>query len=672
MFLGILISLFLALIVALFQYRAWNKSSVIFWLLTFFRTLSIAILILLLFRLSVQQKKTQKIKPSLVLMVDNSQSIEHLNKTDHVNSIYNSIVNNKELQNKFKINSFSFGKDIKPLDCLDFKSKQSNITKGLKSLFNIYKSEVAPIILISDGNQNIGENYMNNFDFPFTQSIYPIVIGDSVFNEDLKISKINTNRYTFLENEFPVEVFINYNGNKSIESKLVIENKGNKIKEKKITLSGSKSASSHTFYLKTNKKGSNTFEIKLKPIEGEKSILNNNKKFAIEALNEKIDVAFVSELTHPDLGTYSTILRSKKKFNLEFLRPNDFVENSAKYEMALIYQPNDNFVKVFESLKKYGINNLIVSSTKTDIDFLNKVQKLFTQELVNLTDESQAYLSNFLGDISLENIDFKNYPPIKSNFGKINFFSSYNLILKKFINGVETDQPLLISTDNNGLRQVVFFGEDIWKWRMYCFKRNSNFTKFDSFFYSLFQYLSTKEKSEQIKSIHELVFDGTMPIDIYAKLYDDNFKEIFSRKLKIEIYSETNNTLAYDMNIVNGIYKINLDNLDPGLYTYKILSTDNSISKKGEFEILSSNIETRFFSSNPQYLTELAKTHETQCYSFDNYKNLIDHLLGNDIYNTVNKLEKKSLPLINLKYLLVILLLSLTIEWFLRKYNGLT
>ena len=672
MFLGILISLFLALIVALFQYRAWNKSSVIFWLLTFFRTISIAILILLLFRLSVQQKKIQKIKPSLVLMVDNSQSIEHLDKTDQVNSIYNSIVNNKELQNKFKINSFSFGKDIKPLDCLDFKSKQSNITKGLKSLFNIYKSEVAPIILISDGNQNIGENYMNKFDVPFTQSIYPIVIGDSVFNEDLKISKINTNRYTFLENEFPVEVFVNYNGNKLIESKLFIENKGKKIKEKKITLSADKRASSYTFYLKTNTKGSNTFEIKLKPIEGEKSILNNNKKFAIEALNEKIDVAFVSELTHPDLGTYSTILRNKKKINLDLLKPKDFVENPAKYEMALIYQPSNNFVKVFESLKKHGINNLIVSSTKTDIGFLNKVQKLFTQELVNLTDESQAYLSNFSGDISLENIDFKNYPPVKSNLGRIKFSSSYSLILKKFINGVETDQPLLISSDNNGLRQVIFFGEDIWKWRMFCFKRNLNFVKFDSFFYSLFQYLSTKEKSEQIKSIHELVFDGTMPIDIYAKLYDDNFKENFSKKLKIEIYSETNNTLAYDMNIVNGIYQINLDNLDPGLYKYKILSNDNSISKKGEFEVLSSNIETRFFSSNYQYLKELAKTNETQCYSFNNYNKLIDHLLGNDIYNTVDKLEKKSLPLINLKCLLVILLLSLTIEWFLRKYNGLT
>jgi hypothetical protein len=377
---------------------------------------------------------------------------------------------------------------------------------------------LAPIVLISDGNQTFGENYLSNYDIPFNQLIYPIVVGDTIANEDLKISKINTNKYTFLENEFPVEVFVNYNGNKLIESELVIENRGKKIIDEKITLSASKRANSYTFYLKTNTEGSNTFEIKLKPIEGEKSILNNNKKFAIEALNEKIDVAFVSELTHPDLGTYSTILRNKKKFNLDLLGPKDFAENSAKYEMVLIYQPNNNFGKVFESLKKHRINNLIISSTKTDIGFLNKVQELFTQDLVNLTDESQAYLSNISEDVSLENIDLKNYPPIKSNLGRIKFSSSYNLILKKFIDGVETDQPLLISNDNNGLRQVVFFGEDIWKWRMYCFKKNLNFSKFDSFFYSLFQYLSTKERSEQIKSIHELVFDGSMPIEYICEI----------------------------------------------------------------------------------------------------------------------------------------------------------
>ena len=77
----------------------------------------------------------------------------------------------------------------------------------------------------------------------------PLLILDCF---DLKSKQSNGFTSFPNENEFPVEVFINYNGNKFIESKLVIENKGNKIKEKKITLSASKSSSSHTFYLKTN------------------------------------------------------------------------------------------------------------------------------------------------------------------------------------------------------------------------------------------------------------------------------------------------------------------------------------------------------------------------------------------------------------------------------------
>jgi hypothetical protein len=91
----------------------------------------------LLFNLSIDQIKKQKVKPNLILMVDNSKSIEHLNKSDQLKKIYKSIISNNELQNKFTINSFSFGKELKPLDCLDFKSKQSNINKSINSIFNI-------------------------------------------------------------------------------------------------------------------------------------------------------------------------------------------------------------------------------------------------------------------------------------------------------------------------------------------------------------------------------------------------------------------------------------------------------------------------------------------------------------------------------------------------------
>ncbi len=59
--------------------------------------------------------------------------------------------------------------------------------------------------------------------------------------------------------------------------------------------------------------------------------------------------------------------------------------------------------------------------------------------------------------------------------------------------------------------------------------------------------------------------------------------------------------------------------------------------------------------------------------SFNSYEfeNLIDELVKNDQFKSVKKLEKKSLPLIEINYLLLLFLVSLSTEWFMRKYNGL-
>ena len=40
-------------------------------------------------------------------------------------------------------------------------------------------------------------------------------------------------------------------------------------------------------------------------------------------------------------------------------------------------------------------------------------------------------------------------------------------------------------------------------------------------------------------------------------------------------------------------------------------------------------------------------------------------------YQTIQKSNKNTVPLIDFKILLLVIVLSLAIEWFLRKYNGL-
>ena len=49
----------------------------------------------------------------------------------------------------------------------------------------------------------------------------------------------------------------------------------------------------------------------------------------------------------------------------------------------------------------------------------------------------------------------------------------------------------------------------------------------------------------------------------------------------------------------------------------------------------------------------------------------IKQLIKNEQYIDVVNLEKKSLPLIDSKYFMILFFISLSIEWFLRKYIGL-
>jgi aminoglycoside/choline kinase family phosphotransferase len=53
------------------------------------------------------------------------------------------------------------------------------------------------------------------------------------------------------------------------------------------------------------------------------------------------------------------------------------------------------------------------------------------------------------------------------------------------------------------------------------------------------------------------------------------------------------------------------------------------------------------------------------------FDNLLDELLSNPKYKSVQRINKKTVPLINYKLLLLLIVLSLALEWFIRKYKGL-
>ena len=57
------------------------------------------------------------VKPRLSILVDNTQSIQFLNRTELLNSTLKKLSENTLLNEKFEIQSYKFDKDFALLDC---------------------------------------------------------------------------------------------------------------------------------------------------------------------------------------------------------------------------------------------------------------------------------------------------------------------------------------------------------------------------------------------------------------------------------------------------------------------------------------------------------------------------------------------------------------------------
>lgn len=168
------------------------------------------------------------LKPILAVAVDVSESIAQRELTNTVQSVYNELLQDEDLQTKFNIEPFSFGATLQRGFDPTFEALQTNISEPLKTISQTYKGQPTAIVLISDGNQTYGESYVHST-VKYKKNVFPIIVGDTIRTEDLSISRVNSNKYAFLSNEFPIELFLNYTGVNPVDTKLTILENGTSV-----------------------------------------------------------------------------------------------------------------------------------------------------------------------------------------------------------------------------------------------------------------------------------------------------------------------------------------------------------------------------------------------------------------------------------------------------------
>lgn len=663
------LALLLSFSIAYFQYyfREKNTHKITIFLLVL-RALSFFLILILLINPTIENEVYTNEKPILSLLIDDSRSIDFFKESKNVSDLVAKFNSNASINKKFSQNQFQFGKGLDVLDSLTFQDNETNIYNGISEVQKQNAYKIAPIILITDGNQTIGSDYefLNS-----KQPIYPMIVGDTTQYSDIKIGQLNVNKYSFFNNQFPVEVLLNYEGKEKITTEFKITSEGKTIFRENISFTAQKNAVTISTKINSNSLGVNFYEASIQKIENEKNIKNNTKSFSVEVINEQTKVLILSSILHPDLGVLKKSIESNKQRSATISLINDFKNQIDDFQLVVLYQVTNQFKQILAEINTKKTPFLFISGAKTDWNFVNNQQLGFKKRAINQTENYGAKNNEVFMMFQQNNIGFNNFPPLKDFFGELIIEREHQVLLFQNINGIQTSNPLLATFNTDNHKFATLFGEGIWKWRSASFLNNNSFEDFDAFIGNLVAYLASTKKRNRLEVSTESLFPANSTINISAFYADSNYK--FDPRASLEITiknTDTNEIIKFPFSLVNNAYQVTIENLNSGKYEYQVAVLGQNIFKKGRFVVTDYQIEEQFSRANVEKLTKLASNSGGKVFFVKQSEDLIDELLENESFYTVQKSSKKQQSLLDWKWILFLMITFLSVEWFIRKYIG--
>jgi len=660
----------LAIVVFQYYYPGKKKSSIslIASILRFFTWFAVFVL-LINPKFSKNEYELEKTK--LVLLTDNSASIHAINQETNINAIVDQITSNSDILDKFDMQQYRFGSTLKFSDSLTFDEKITDIHDALLSIKQAYTNTDVALLLITDGNTTYGEEY-RFFTADENFSVFPIVVGDTAKYTDIRIGQVNHNNYAFLNNKYPIEVYVNYDGATAATSTFTITQDRKIVYSENLGLDNTTNFKIINTLLDADAVGIKNLKLNVSALTDEKNVVNNTKNIGIEVIDEKTKIALVSDIIHPDIGALTKAIESNEQRSVTLLNSRVTTENLNDFDIYIFYQPNRRFEKIFSYVQNKKASLFTITGRKTDWNFLNRIQNSYTKNGYGQDEEIVPTLNKGFNTFGIPDFSVTDFPPLASDLGEILITKSHETLLFQQIKGVSLPDPLFAITTGDQPKEAILFGENIWKWRAQSFREHRNFENFDNLIGKLMLYLAANTSRERLLLDYKTLYQGNFNARITATYFDNAYTFDPSALLSIQLKSTTTNAVQeIPFLLKNGYYEVDLSAVAADSYTFTVRVRNKPISASGSFTILDFDVERQFFSSDADKLSQLASNTGGKLYTPDAVSVLIQDLETAERFNPKQKNIENEVPLIDFRILLGFIIACLTAEWFIRKYHGL-
>lgn len=656
--------------IAWFQYSKKAIPKKLARLLAGLRFFSVLGLLLLLINPQLEKNEFSIEKPMLTVLADNTESIAYLEGQNSLAQVFESLTQDADLQERFQLNSFVFGDKLGAPDSLSFDAQVSDISKALKTIQDTGGTGNEAIVLLTDGNQTLGADY-SFLNFRPNITIYPVVIGDTTKVDDLSITNVNVNTYAFLKNKFPVEATVVYSGEERVQKEFTIRLDNTIVYKESLNFSAQDNTKTMNTLIAASRVGVKNLQISIATLTQEKNTANNTRVAAIEVIDEKTKVSLVSDIKHPDLGLFIKSIEANEQRKVTVYKSGMADSQMEETDVFILYQPTNAFKSVFDHIKKSGAGCLIVTGMQTDWRFLSQIAPGVSKTPFGQYEEILPVKNNGFSSFDISALSMEGFPPLNSVLGELSVEGKPDVLAYQNIKGTTLESPLFFIKED-GAKKAYLLGENVWKWRVQTYRNTGSFESFDNFVDQLMLYLTDNQRKERLNVRYERLYGQEVTSVISAAFFDKSYRFVSDASVMISITDEkTATTRSFPMLLTSTNYTADIADLPAGNYSFIVAVENTNYSKKGSFKVLDFALEEQFTSANDEKLLQLAESTGGTLVYKDGVSELTNLLSTDSKYVPIQKTTKIKVSLIDFRWLLLFLVITLAVEWFVLKYNGL-
>ena len=622
-------------------------------------------------------------KPLVLILQDNSQSIALFKKATQEHQDADAFVDDlstlkKELGSDYNVQDFHFNRDLENGLTKNLTGKQTDISNALHQLNERYVNQnIGAIVLATDGLYNQGSDPQYEAK-NFKSSIYTIALGDTVAKRDLLIGNINYNKTVFLGNDFVIEVLAEAYRSKGENMRLNVMEDGKQVFSQNIGVNSNDFHREIPVKLNADKKGSRRFTISIVPIKNEISTQNNAEPVYIDVLDAKQKILLLYDSPHPDLSVIKQSIENNKNYQVKASLLSDISAiKPGDYSLVIAYQVRDGNNSSLQNILKSKVPVWYILGAQTNLQAFNEEQKLIKvsagrQDMQEVFATPATDFTGFtLSDSSRKKIAA--FPPLLAPFGNYSSPTGNGTLLRQRIGNVQTTYPLLFFGEDAGRRTAVLTGEGIWRWQLAEYQTYGNHRALEELFGQGVQYLTANANRQRFTVYTaKRIFDEGEDVILNAELYNDALELINTPDVKIDLKSASGKSYSFLFTRTGQSYQLNAGTLPIGEYSYTA-STKNGPDQfhaSGQLTVKPLNLETRQSAANHQLLNSIARQSGGQMLSPSQISRLAGLIRKNNNIKTVVYEDKHYKEIIDLKWIFLLILSLLSLEWFLRKREG--